>query len=72
MTTLYEGRTKPVFASICLLYDRLGSDIVCQGSIEKGLADPVFKVLEGCICKGIQIPFSKLFPEEHCFGGQTR
>ena len=37
---LDEGHTEAVLASISLHYDRLGSVIVCQGSVEKCLADP--------------------------------
>ena len=59
-TALYESSAQPLLASICLHYDRLGSVVVCQGSIEEGLADPGFEALEGCIHQRIPIPFGKL------------
>ena len=40
---------------------------MCEGGIEEGLADPGFKVLEGCIHKGVPIPFVEMFSQEHSF-----
>ena len=42
-----------------------------QGCTEQGLADPGFKVLESCICRGIPVSLGQLFMEEHCFSRQT-
>ena len=61
-------RTAPslyLLVSICTM---TGFDLSCQGSIEEGLADPGFEMLEHRVCRGIPIPLSKLFSQAHCFG----
>ena len=49
-TALYEGGPQLILTSIHSYYNRLGPVIICQGSTEKGLTDPGFEALEGCIC----------------------
>ena len=60
-----------MMTSVCLCYNRFESVIVFQSSIEEGLADPGFEILEGCICRWVPVLLSKLFTESCCFGGQT-
>ena len=41
--------------------------IVSEDDIEDGLTNPGLEMLEGCIHRGIPIPFGELFSQKHSF-----